>query len=227
LSLPLSETDVDAFVLAGGRSSRMGRDKALIQFAGSPLIQHALGVLRTAGFSPRIAGGGSELSSFAPFIGDDPQQAGRGPLAGVSAALSATAVRLNVFLPVDLPLIPASLVSYLVHHAIIAQSVITVVSVAGFIQTFPAVIDRAAASALRDSLCSNDRKCLSAFQKAAKSVAGRFCVLPVELLIQAGQIHKGNGAPLSEWFLNINTPGDLARAELISTGVGHSVANLG
>ena len=221
MSLPRQErhdTDVDAFVLAGGRSSRMGQDKALVRLVGVPLIQHALGILQAAGLNPRIAGAGSEVSSFAPVIEDDPEQAGLGPLSGICCALSATEAHYSVFLPVDLPLIPPSLVSYLIHHAKITESAATVVSVAGFIQTFPAVIDRRSVSGLRASLKSNDRKSLTAFQTAARHAAGRFSVLPLEYLLQTGQVgHYGNLLP-SRWFLNINTTQDLASAESHLTG---------
>ena len=80
---------MNAFVLAGGRSTRMGRDKALLDLDGRPLIDHALTKLRALGFSPRIAGSRPDLSSFAPFVPDNyPQQ---GPLGGIEAALAATA----------------------------------------------------------------------------------------------------------------------------------------
>jgi molybdenum cofactor guanylyltransferase len=212
LSLPLSEKDIDAFVLAGGQSSRMGQDKALIQLAGVPLIQHALGILRAAGLNARIAGAGAGLSSYAPVIADDPQYAGLGPLAGVCSALSATNSRFCLFLPIDLPLIPSSLITFLLHHAIITEAVVTVVSVAGFTQTFPAVIDRAAAPHLRASLESNNRKTITAFKTAASALGRPFAALPSEILVQPGQVFHAPGVPVSSWFLNVNTPEDLGRA---------------
>jgi molybdenum cofactor guanylyltransferase len=125
------------FVLAGGQSSRMGRDKALIEFAGRPLIAHALSILREAGLNPAIAGLGaelkSELSSIAPIIDD--RESGRGPLAGVCAALASTSARRAVFLSIDMPLLPASLLAYLLHHASVTESAVTVASVNGRAQT--------------------------------------------------------------------------------------------
>lgn len=216
MSLPFHDRDnvrVDAFVLAGGRSSRLGQDKALISLAGVPLIQRALEILRAAGLNPRIAGAAQDLSSFASVIPDDPQRSGLGPLSGICSALSVATARYSVFLPVDLPLIPASLISYLLYHTLLTGSGVTLVSVSGFIQTFPAIIHRDASSTLRAILDSSDRKSLTAFQAAAKAIDKALSVLPIEFLSQAGQFHLPHGLFPAQAFLNVNTPHDIARAE--------------
>jgi molybdopterin-guanine dinucleotide biosynthesis protein A len=193
----------------------MGKDKSLIPLAGAPLIQRALEILREAGVAPRIAGARSDFTSFAPAVQDDPSNQGQGPLSGICSGLAASSARYAVFLPVDLPLLPSSLIAFLLHHAQVTESTVTVASVAGFVQTFPAIIDRAAAPTLKARLRSCDRKCLTAFQQAAEVLAKPFSVLPVELLLQAGQIQHPMGLPPGQWFHNINTPNDLSRAEAI------------
>ena len=54
MSRPLHRAE--GFVLAGGNSNRMGHEKALIQLAGRPLVQHAVEIMRRAGLAVRIAG---------------------------------------------------------------------------------------------------------------------------------------------------------------------------
>jgi molybdenum cofactor guanylyltransferase len=218
LSQLLADGDASAFVLAGGRSSRMGQDKALIQLRGIPLVLYAVDIFKSAGLTPRIAGGGSELSSFALVVPDDQERPALGPLSGICSALSQSRTRYSIFLSVDLPLIPPSLILYLAHHANVTESAVTAVSVAGFVQTFPVVIDAGAASALRASLNSNDRNCLRAFQAAAKTMTGRFSVLPIEHLLQAGLVRHPSCLPPTQWFLNINMPDDLASAESLLSG---------
>jgi molybdenum cofactor guanylyltransferase len=218
--LSLSLPDAEGFVLAGGRSSRMGREKALIQLAARPLIWNALEILRAAGLHSRIAGANSDFSQFAPLIPDAPQHSGLGPLAGICSALSASTTRFAVFLPVDLPLFPANLIEYLVHHATVTASAITVVSLAAFTQTFPAVIDRAALPTLESSLHSGDRNTLKAFRSAASTLKQPFTALPLELLVQPGQVRHPRGLHPIQWFLNINTPSDVKAAEALFTGAG-------
>ena len=213
LPQPGSAEIADGFVLAGGSSSRMGQDKSLLSFNGAPLIQHAVGILRAAGLEPRIAGARGDLSSFAPVVGDEPDYPGLGPLSGICSALETGSARYAVFLPVDLPLLPPALVAYLLHHAECTGSAIALASIGGFVETFPVVIDRAAAPTLRASLRSENRKCLTAFQAAAAVLGRLFSAVPVELLLQAGQVYDPVGLPASVWFFSINTPGDLVRAE--------------
>ncbi|MGA9584023.1 MAG: molybdenum cofactor guanylyltransferase [Terracidiphilus sp.] len=205
----------DAFILAGGRSTRMGQDKALVPLAGNPLIERALTILSSAGFEPRIAGAKSDLSSFAPTLLDKSSESGLGPLAGICSALASSTARYGLFLSIDLPLLPSSLVDYLLELAIATESAITGVSIAGFVQTFPVVIDRAGLPVLQSILRSNDRNCLRAFRAAADSISRPFSIQPVEVLIQSGQVMHPQGFAAAEWFLNVNSPVELARAETL------------
>jgi molybdenum cofactor guanylyltransferase len=205
------------FVLAGGQSSRMGRDKALLEFGGRPLVAHALDIFQEAGITAMIAGAASSarasLEAFAPVIED--ASPGLGPLSGICAALSVTSARHALFLPVDLPLLPASLLVYLLRSARITSSAVTVCSVSGFAQTFPAVLDRAALPALQNELGSQRYGCFSAFQAAAAALGQSVSSIAVELLTQTGDVFNPLGLPPIHWFINLNTPDDLARAEAL------------
>jgi len=199
------------FVLAGGQSSRMGRDKALVSFAGRPLVEHALDILRQAGLPASIAGGQPSLAAYAPLIAD--AQPALGPLSGICTALASTPTRLAVFLPVDLPLLPSSLLQYLLRHAQLTGNAVTLASVNGFAQTFPVVLDGSIAPPLQQQLHSSQRGCFAAFQAAADALNQPVTILPVEHLVQAGQVSHPRGLPTCRWFLNLNREADLRRAE--------------
>jgi molybdopterin-guanine dinucleotide biosynthesis protein A len=202
--------DAAGFVLAGGRSSRMGRDKALIRLTGQPLVVHALQVLREAGLTASIAGGSSSLKAFAPVVEDT--EPGLGPLGGICAALASTSARWAVFLPLDLPLLPASLIAFLLDRALITGAAITVPSVNGYAQSFPAVVERAVLPWLRAELEAGRGGCFAAFQAATASLGQSVTVLAVELLVQSGRIAHPESLPAARWFLNVNAPEDLRLA---------------
>lgn len=204
--------DAAGFVLAGGRSSRMGSDKALIELDGEPLVLHALKILRSTGLSAAIAGARSDLSAYASCVED----AGLGPLGGICAALASTSAEYAVFLSVDMPLLPPSLILFLLNYARFTGSAITVPSINGFAQTFPSVIQRAALPALQTELESGNDGCFSAFRAATTHLGTSFTILSVENLVQAGNVEHPGNLPPARWFLNVNTPADLNRAQSLA-----------
>jgi molybdopterin-guanine dinucleotide biosynthesis protein A len=204
-------SDAAGFVLAGGQSTRMGRDKALVPFAGRPLIEHTLATLREAGLPASIAGGQPALAACAPLIPD--AHPALGPLSGICAALASTSAPLAVFVPVDLPLLPASLLQYLLRHAQLSGDPITLASVNGFAQTFPVVLDCSITPLLENQLHTSQRGCFAAFQAAAEALNQSIGIVPVEHLVQAGQVVHPRGLPACRWFLNLNREADLRLAE--------------
>lgn len=74
------------FVLAGGGSRRMGRDKALLPWRGSTLIQFVAGQVLNAAGSVTLIGNPDGLAGLGyPVIGD--LHPGCGPLGGLETAL--------------------------------------------------------------------------------------------------------------------------------------------
>ena len=208
MTLSCSEGNADAvgFVLAGGKSSRMGTDKALLEFRGEPLIARAIGILNGVGLPVCIAGARPEsrarLESFAPVLPDD--EIDLGPLGGVCTALRSTTAQYVVFLPVDTPFVPPSLVRYLVRHARFTTSAITLASFNGFPQTFPAVVSRSAHPALQEELRAARLGCLAAFETAAHRTGQGLSQVQAEVLVQSGQVHHPQALPVLFWFLNLN-----------------------
>ena len=108
----------------------MGQDKALLQVAGRSLLELALDKLRSIGVAaPRIAAARTDLSSHAPVVPD--LHPGCGPLSGIEAALAASSQPLNLFLPVDMPLLPARFLNWMLLRAEITGALVTVPRING------------------------------------------------------------------------------------------------
>lgn len=103
----------DAVVLAGGRSSRLGRDKAAVEVAGVPLLDRVLRAVAPVCGRVVVAGPARQLApgTLAPgrpdpvWCREDPP--GGGPVAAVSAALPHVAADRVFVLAVDLPFLTA------------------------------------------------------------------------------------------------------------------------
>src|SRR5215469_11815354 len=189
---------VTGFVLAGGKSTRMGTDKALLELAGRPLIEHMLELARSVCPQVCVVGDPGKYSRLAPVIHD--LYAGQGPLAGVHAALSHSETNLNLILGVDLPFLSADFLSYLISQARTSGAVVTVPVADGFVQTLCAVYRREFAEFAGRALTAGQNK-----------VDAIFAQTSVRQLFEEELAEAGFGPQM---FRNVNTKEDWQQAQL-------------
>ena len=188
----------------------MGRDKALIKFHGRPLIEHALDKLRTLGFSPRIVGSRPDLAAYAPVIPDNYR--GSGPLAGIEAALSASDADLNLFLPVDLPLLPTDFLGWMTDRARETRALATIPYDQSLPQPLCAVYHRDLLPYIQGALATGERKVIDVIESAAVAAKSKLDCFDIEAI--AACLDIPTPAPVHRWFQNLNTPADLRIAAL-------------
>lgn len=181
-----------ALILAGGRSSRLGRDKSLEPLAGRPLAAHV--AERVAGGARALVVGGSHAlgALLGVSVLDDLEGAGAGPLRGVAAGLDWAAREGASFLltaPCDTPFLPEDFGEVL-EGALGSRSVL------------------AAAAGRRHPLCALWSVSLApeVRREAARTRHARLEDLIVDL---GGAYHR---FPDEAAFLNVNTEEDLAEA---------------
>jgi molybdenum cofactor guanylyltransferase len=204
------------FILAGGHSSRMGTDKALTLFSGIPLVQVAINTLTEAGISTRIAGSRSSLGAFADEIPDTFPESG--PMSGIHAGLSALQAEWNLFLPVDLPLMPAALLACLIWRAMLTGAPVTTTRLNGRIEPFPAVLHRSVLPCIAQRLETGETACHRAWQTIPQDLGIVMDAVSVENLAQSGICRHPLELPPVLWFESANTSAELARLNRIQSG---------
>jgi molybdenum cofactor guanylyltransferase len=215
---------VHGFVLAGGQSLRMGTDKARVLFHGIPLVQMALNRFAEAGIPARIAGTRNGLGEFAVEIPDTLPDAG--PMGGVHAALAASEAEWNVFVPVDMPLLPPSLLTCLLRRARLTGAPVTAVKRNGRLEPWPVVLGRGVVAGLERRLREGSTSCQQAWRTIPAEMGGPLDAADVEMLAQCGQCLHPAGLPAWLWFQSANCADELA---LLSRFGGSAAAsgNLG
>jgi molybdopterin-guanine dinucleotide biosynthesis protein A len=148
--------DLTAFVLAGGKSSRMGADKALLELASQTLLQRVLELARAVTEDVRIVGSPEKFGEFVPVVED--KYANRGPLGGIHAALASTSTTFNLILAVDLPFLEKEFLLHLLAEARTSGAVVTVPRAAGGLQPLCAVYRREFAELAEQALAEGRNK---------------------------------------------------------------------
>jgi molybdenum cofactor guanylyltransferase len=188
--------DVTAFVLAGGKSTRMGKDKAFLEFKGRILLARALELAAGAGQEVRIVGDPRKFAAFGRVVEDIYRE--RGPLAGIHAALKSSATELNLMLAVDLPFVQPDFLKYLISVARETKALVTVPRAGDGLQPLCAVYRREFAKVAEQSLAQGKNKIDALFAQVETRIVG-----PEEFS------HAGFSGQM---FRNLNTPEEFEKA---------------
>ena len=110
-------SQVAGFVLAGGRSSRMGRDKALLEIAGLPLVVRAVRGLEPLVQSVGVIAPTASLASLGlRVVPDDYPECG--PLGAIATALVHAKQPWNLIVACDMPYLSKAWLEYLIDRAL-------------------------------------------------------------------------------------------------------------
>jgi molybdopterin-guanine dinucleotide biosynthesis protein A len=198
------EFGITAFVLAGGKSSRMGSDKAFLRFGDETLLSRALKLAAAVAGPARIVGDAKKFAAFGQVIEDVYRD--RGPLGGIHAALSSTATELNLMLAVDLPFVLPEFLEYLFLRARESRATVTIPRVGGGLQPLCAVYRREFAEVAEESLREGKNKIDALFARVGTRV------------IEESELARVGFS--AEMFQNLNTPEELEKAKSSRSGAG-------
>jgi molybdopterin-guanine dinucleotide biosynthesis protein A len=185
--------ELAGFLLAGGKSGRMGRDKAFVHFRGETLLDRALSTLRAVTPKLVLVGPRDKFALYGTVVED--VFPGAGPLAGIHAALRATVTDLNLLFAVDLPLVTPGLLRYVIGRAENSAALVTVPRTSDGWQPLCAIYRKAFADNAEPALTQGRNKVDALFTPDILEVI-------TEQELRAAGFSSG-------LFKNVNTPDDL------------------
>jgi molybdopterin-guanine dinucleotide biosynthesis protein A len=163
---------VAGFILAGGASSRMGRDKGLLDFGGVPLILHTARLLEPLVAGVTVIGSPRRYTKLGlRAIADDaqaqcgPDTSGCGPLAGIATALAATRSHWNLIVACDLPYLSAEWVDWLLSRTLRSGGEAVVPRTERGIEPLAAVYSRDCGAPVAAALARGVRKVSDAIEE--------------------------------------------------------------
>jgi|SRR5262249_15698432 len=192
--------DLTGFVLAGGASRRMGRNKAQLPWGAGTLLTHAIDRMT------RVAGdiyvvGRVETNNLPVTVLPD-KESGIGPLAGIHTSLSHSTTDWNLILAVDLPLLTTEMLMWLTDLEGRTSELAIVPRVESRLQALSAVYHRDFLPEVERAL----KKRESSIHRLLERVNTR--------IIEEDQLIANGFSP--KMFLNVNTPEDLERARAVA-----------
>lgn len=201
---------IAGFVLAGGKSTRMGKDKAVLTLRGRTLLEHALATLRLVTPEVFVLGPRELYGNCGAGVVEDIFP-GCGPLAGIHAALSHSNTRFNLVIAVDTPFLSPEFLRYMAERAVSSGAAVTTPEIAGYRQPLCSVYARDFLPIADEALKRPGSRDSGGNQ--AKSTDYKIVPLfPRDRTLVISEADMAQFAFTPEMFDNLNTPEDLERA---------------
>jgi molybdopterin-guanine dinucleotide biosynthesis protein A len=202
--------DCDAYILIGGRSSRFGRDKAMVEFDGKTLAQRAYATVSTALPDSRTTFVAANEAQFAiaaalaggRFIFDLIPD--RGPLSGLHAALADTQKPWIFVLACDYPFMTVEFVRFLANNVTDDHGSVVPEQPDGRLQPLCAFYKKSIAASLIEEMIQRPRATPSMHDVVSQLDP---------LIVKPSEYGHLDGS--ADMFSNINTPLELNMAREI------------
>jgi molybdopterin-guanine dinucleotide biosynthesis protein A len=185
---------VAGFVLAGGRSSRMGRDKALVALAGEPLLVRMARRVEQAAAPVTVIAPPERYADLGLRVVRD-ERPGLGPLGGIVTALGITPADWNLIVGCDLPYLTAEWLKFLVARARGSSAWAIVPETGRGLEPLSAVYHRRARPALVDALARGQRKLTAALSGLPKGAMERVPPADWKSFDSSGWLFKNMNEP--------------------------------
>jgi len=192
--------DITGIILAGGKSSRMGVNKALLIMNGKSIIEHIVLLFKSIFGRVMLVTNNPDDYLFPgiEIFGD--VYPGMGPLAGIHSGLVHSDTEKNFVISCDIPLINKEIIEYIIEFRTIHP--ITVVKAEGYIQQLCGIYNKSLALTADKILIDN--------QTIENGSSKPKCKV-MSLIDAAGaEIIESNNIPCytEGLFLNVNKPDD-------------------
>ena len=188
----------EAFILAGGKSSRMGSDKGLIEINGRPMTAHLIDTLQDLGIITSIISNNSDYQQFGlPVLPDIIKD--QGPLGGLYTAMRWTRTTNVLLLSCDMPFLGSEAITTLLEA--IQPGKIIAAQMNGRLNPMPAIYPSILEEKVK-SLISEHKLQLCRWISEQN---------PVVVSLENGpKPDEGNNfSYFEERFVNLNTPEDI------------------
>ena len=200
-----SEAKIAGYVLAGGGSTRFGRDKALVEVGGTPMLERMVELLRRVTKEVKIVAGPSKYAKFGVTMVED-HWPGEGPLGGIVTALEDAArsparPEWNLILSCDMPFLTRDWLAFLSERAGRSKAQVVFPHSASGPEPLCACWQTAATAKLR-----------TGFESGVRKVTEGIALLRAEVLDEADLKRFDDEGRL---FWNMNTAEDYEEARRI------------